>query len=299
MNTARSRVVQLMGSQPFSVSLRPVLYCRAVNMAVETEQERSKRRHQRTLFDSVAQLYEASRLGYPSDIVEFAVATAAVGAGSEVPEIGCGTGQLTESLARYGFRLTAIDIGPSMVAAARRRIGGQALSFQVSSFEDFAAADASFDLIVSGTAFHWVDPEVMFRKPARLLRPGGWLALLETGERYDDPFGAALRGMWAARSDEVGALARGPHFADAEVITGTGLFETPVHKTHSQRIIRSAETVVGVENTRATSLSWPDDIRWDFTEELCHHLRFQTAVHLTQETSLTMARVLPRHDKPA
>jgi ubiquinone/menaquinone biosynthesis C-methylase UbiE len=61
-----------------------------------------------------------------------------------------------------------------------------ALSFQVSSFEDFAAADASFDLIVSGTAFHWVDPEAMFCKPARLLRPGGWLALLETGERYDD-----------------------------------------------------------------------------------------------------------------
>jgi ubiquinone/menaquinone biosynthesis C-methylase UbiE len=261
-------------------------------MAAETEQERSKRRHQRTLFDSVAQLYEASRLGYPSDIVEFAVATAAVGAHSEVLEVGCGTGQLTESLTCYGFRLTAIDIGPSMVAAALRRLGGQALSFQVSSFEDFAAADASFDLIVSGTAFHWVDPEVMFRKPARLLRPGGWLALLETGERYDDPFGAALRGMWVARSDDGGARLRGPHFADTEVVAGTGLFETPIHKTHTQRIVRSAETVVGVENTRATSLNWPDDIRRDFTEELRHHLRFQTAVHLTQETSLMMARVL-------
>jgi ubiquinone/menaquinone biosynthesis C-methylase UbiE len=260
-------------------------------MTVETEQERSKRRHQRTLFDSVAPLYEASRLGYPSDVVEFAVATAAVGADSEVLEVGCGTGQLTESLACYGFRLTAIDIGPSMVAAARRRLGGRALWFQVSSFEDFAAADASFDLIVSGTAFHWVDPEVMFRKPARLLRPGGWLALLETGERYDDPFGATLRGMWAARSDDGDARLRGPHFADTEVITGTGLFETPIHQTHAQRIVRSAETVVGVENTRATSLNWPDDIRRDVTEELRHHLRFQTAVHLTQETSLTMARV--------
>jgi ubiquinone/menaquinone biosynthesis C-methylase UbiE len=274
-----------------------VLYCRAVNMAVETEEERSKRRHQRTLFDSVAQLYEASRLGYPSDIVEYAVATAAVGADSEVLEVGCGTGQLTKSLACYGFRLTAIDIGPSMVTAALRRLDGQALSFEVSSFEDFFATDASFDLIVSGTAFHWVDPEVMFRKPARLLRPGGWLALLETGERYDDPFGAALRGMWAARSDDGRARVRQPHFADTEVIAGTGLFETPIHKTHAQRIVRSAETVVGVENTRATSLNWPDDIRRDFTEELRHHLRFQTAVHLTQETSLTMARVLPRHDK--
>lgn len=271
-----------------------VLYCRAVDMAAETGQERSKRRHQRMLFDGVAELYEASRLGYPSDIVEFAVATAAVGAGSEVLEVGCGTGQLTESLACYGFRLTAIDIGPSMVAAARRRLDGPALSFQVSSFEDFAAASASFDLIVSGTAFHWVEPEVRFRKPARLLRPGGWLALLETGERYDDPLRAALIGMWAARGGPGRAGVRQPHFADTEVVAGTGLFETPIHKTHTQPIVRTAETVVGVENTRATSLNWPDDVRREFTEELRHHLQSQTEVHLTQQTSLTMARVLPR-----
>jgi ubiquinone/menaquinone biosynthesis C-methylase UbiE len=265
-----------------------------MGMGAQTEQERSRRRHLRALFDGVAQLYEASRLGYPGDIVEFAAATAAVGAGSAVLEVGCGTGQLTESLAGYGFRLTAIDIGPSMVAAARRRRGGPGLSFQVSSFEDFAAADASFDLIVSGSAFHWVDPEVRLRKPARLLRPGGWLALLEIIERYDDPLRAALLGMWAARGDDFRAGVWQPHFDDPAVIAGTGLFETPVRKTHTQRIVRPAETVVGVENTRATSLSWPDDIRREFTEQLRQHLRSQTEVQLTQETSLTMARALPR-----
>jgi ubiquinone/menaquinone biosynthesis C-methylase UbiE len=273
---------------------RAVLYRRVVDMAAETEQERSRRLARRTLFDSVAQLYQASRLGYPSDIVEFAVATAAVGAGSEVLEVGCGTGQLTESLACYGFRLTAIDIGPSMVAAARRRLDGAALSFQVSSFEGFAAADASFDLIVSGTAFHWVDPTVRFRKPARLLRPGGWLALLEIIERYDDPLRAALLGMWAARGDDFRAGVWQAHFADTPVIASTGLFETPVRKTHAQRIVRPVEDVIGVENTRATSLSWPDDIRREFTDQLRHHLRSQTEVQLTQETSLVMARVLPR-----
>jgi len=272
---------------------RAALYCRAVDIAAETEQERSRRLHRRTLFDGIAELYEASRLGYPSDIVEFAVTTAAAGAGSAVLEVGCGTGQLTESLAGYGFRLTAIDIGPSMIAAARRRLDGPAVSFQVSSFEDFAAPDASFGLIISGTAFHWVDPDVRFRKPARLLRPGGWLALLEIVERYDDPLRAALLGMWAARGDGTAGVWQ-PHFADTEAIAGTGLFETPVRKTRTQRIVRPAEAVIGVENTRATSLSWPDDIRREFTEQLRHQLRSQTEVQLTQETSLTMARALPR-----
>jgi ubiquinone/menaquinone biosynthesis C-methylase UbiE len=266
-------------------------------MKAETEQERSQRRHQRTLFDSVAQLYEASRLGYPGSIVELAVATAGLGAGSTVLEVGCGTGQLTERLARFGFRLTAIDLGPSMINAARRRLAGSAVLFEVASFEDFAAPEASFDLIVSGTAFHWVDPEVRFRKPAWLLRPGGWLALLETGERYDGPFGTALRGMWAARCGGGGARLRGPHFADTEVIAGTGLFETPVHQAHTQRIVRAAETVIGVENTRATHLSWPAAMRRDFTAELRRQIGSAAEVQLTQETSLTMTRVLPATDR--
>jgi 2-polyprenyl-3-methyl-5-hydroxy-6-metoxy-1,4-benzoquinol methylase len=106
--------------------------------------------------------------------------------------VGCGTGQLTGDLGRYGFDLTAIDIGPAMIAAARQHLGDAAISFQACSFEDFAAAGSSFDLIVSATAFHWVDPEVRFSKSARLLRPGGWLALLAIGERYDDPLNRGL-----------------------------------------------------------------------------------------------------------
>ncbi len=259
----------------------------------ETDEARRKRRYRRTLFDGVAQLYDDSRLGYPIDIIDFIIATAGVGADSEVLEVGCGTGQLTESLASRGFRLTAIDIGSSMVAVARRRLDGSAISFQVSSFEDFAAADASFDLIISGNAFHWVDPEVRFAKPARLSRPGGWLALLDTVERYDDPFGAALLGMWAARSDDGRALVRQPHFADTEVIAGTGLFETAIRKTHTQQIVRSVDAMIGVENTRATSLSWPVDMRRDFTAQLRDQIGVAAEVNLTQETSLTMARVLP------
>ncbi len=259
----------------------------AVN--AETDRERAKRRHQRTLFDGVAQLYDSCRLGYPSDIVEFMVATASIGEGSAILEVGCGTGQLTEHLTHSGFNLTAIDIGPSMIAAARRRLGGSAVSFQVTAFEDVAAAKASFDLIVSGTAFHWIDPEVKFLKSAQLLRPGGWLALLATAERYDDPLGADLLTMWVARSDDGGAFVKQQKLADSEIIADTGLFAEPVQRTHARRLVRPVDLVIGVENTRAASLNWPADVRQGFTEELTHQLRSQAEVHLTQLTTLTMA----------
>ncbi len=83
----------------------------AVTPGTESEEERGKRRHQRTLFNGVADLYQAARLGYPREIAEFAVSTAELGVGRAVLEVGCGTGQLTERLACFGFDLTAIDIG--------------------------------------------------------------------------------------------------------------------------------------------------------------------------------------------
>src|SRR6185437_4918561 len=228
---------------------------------METENERSRRRHKRTLFDGVAELYAASRRGYPSHIIDFVVTTAALSPGSRVLEVGCGTGQLTKSLARFGFDLTAIDIGPAMIEAARDRLGESAITFRVASFEDFQGAEASFDLIISATAFHWVDPEVKFSKSAWLLRPGGWLALASTAERYDDPFGTALRDMWIARSDGASALSHQTEATETEIIATTGLFDPPARMTDAQRLVLPVQTVISVENTRATLLSWPDEAR--------------------------------------
>lgn len=267
-----------------------MFYCQTVGIQAETERERETRRYRRTLFDGVAQLYDTSRRGYPSKIVEFVATTAGLRPGSAALEIGCGTGQLTESLARLSLDLTAIDIGPSMIEAARRRLANSGVCFNVSFFEDFTAPENSFDLIISGTAFHWIDPEVKFRKSANLLRPGGWLALLVTGERYDDPFGTTLRDMQIARSEDGGAWLRHPGPSNAEIITGSGLFESPVQASYKERMALSVETVLSLENTRATSLSWPKDARKRFTDEIRRHLRSQTEVRLTQETSLAMAR---------
>src|SRR6185437_8494716 len=165
-----SRHVVSGGTLRWSREVRPTLYlcgprhgCLVsgpVTTGTESERERDKRHYQRALFNGIARRYEASRPGYPSHVVEFVTATAGLGPQAAVLEVGCGTGQLTERLAYSGFRLTAIDIGPSMIAAARRRLAGTEVSFQTTSFEELDAVDASFDLVISSAAFHWIDPEV-------------------------------------------------------------------------------------------------------------------------------------------
>ena len=206
-------------------------------MVSENDEERRKRRRQRQLFDGVAERYDDSRRSYPKEFIDSLVATANLRSGSAVLEVGCGTGQLTEQLAAYGFDLTAIDIGPSMVAVARRRLAGTAASFHVVSFEAFEAEEGSFDLIISATAWHWVDPEVRPDKAARLLRPGGWLALLSTGERHDDPFGPKLLEMWVERATDGGAWVRQQKLSGTEIVAGTGLFDVPLERASAESIV--------------------------------------------------------------
>ena len=172
-------------------------------MTAETDEQRRTRERQRGLFDGVAGLYDATRQGYPAEIVDAIFATAAIGPGAAaVLEIGCGTGQLTRQLAGRALNLTAIDIGAAMVEAARRNVADPMARFQIFSFEDFADGEP-FDLIVSATAFHWVDPGIGLANAARLLRPGGWLALLTTGERYPEPLRTRLRDLWMRYSRRI------------------------------------------------------------------------------------------------
>ena len=76
----------------------------------------------RTLFDGVAERYDAARPRYPRVVVDDLVALAGLESGSRVLEIGCGTGQLTVDLARRGLDVTAVELGPALAEVARRNL---------------------------------------------------------------------------------------------------------------------------------------------------------------------------------
>ena len=99
--------------------------------------------------------------------------------------------------------------------------------------------------------------------------------------------------MWAARS-ESGHLWPVPSTPPAADLTGAAVwFGPPIERSYAQRMVLPAETVIGVETTRATFLSWPEHIQQGFAGDLRRHLQLRADVHLTQQTSLAMAQVLP------
>ena len=130
------------------------------------------------LFDSAADEYDRARPDYPGSLVDAACSAAGLTSGSHVVEVGCGTGKLTVALAERGLRIEAVDPGGELVGIAKRRVGSASVRFHVTRFEDVALPEAAFEAVFSAAAFHWVDPAIGWSKVARLLKPGGVLALL-------------------------------------------------------------------------------------------------------------------------
>jgi SAM-dependent methyltransferase len=255
-------------------------------VVAETDEQRAWREGGRHLFDAVAGLYDTTRQGYPDEIVGTVCTTAGLAPGAAVLEIGCGTGQLTRQLAGRGFSLTAIDIGASMVAAARRHVADPKAAFEVCSFEDFAGA-GPFDLIVSATAFHWVDPSIGWAKAARLLRSGGWLALMSTGELYPEPLRTQLREQWNRYNRKIVRIGDQPAWVTG--LRDTAFFGTPLELRHTGSLRLPAQAVIGLERTRATFLRYSEQDQADFTADLIALLEPESHVDLMQDTVLSMA----------
>lgn len=137
--------------------------------------------HLRSTFDSAAELYDRARPAYPPELFDDLARLAAIGPGCRVLEIGCGTGQATVPLAQRGCVIVAVEIGPHLAAVARRNLARfPSVRVVTSAFEDWPLPAEPFDLVLSATAFHWIDPAVRVVKAADALRPGGALAVIAT-----------------------------------------------------------------------------------------------------------------------
>jgi ubiquinone/menaquinone biosynthesis C-methylase UbiE len=94
-------------------------------------------------------------------------------------DVGCGDGMLACRLAERCAEVTGIDRDPRMIALARARAGERP---QVTFVEaDFLAHDfqsASFDFVCANTSLHHMDFAAALTELARILRPGGRLAVI-------------------------------------------------------------------------------------------------------------------------
>ena len=101
--------------------------------------------------------------------------------GGHVLDVATGTGLVAEALRARGFRVTGLDQSPSMLASARARFGDRVELVEASA-DALPFPDASFDHLTFTYLLRYVDdPGATLTELARVVRPGGTVAMLEFG----------------------------------------------------------------------------------------------------------------------
>jgi SAM-dependent methyltransferase len=209
---------------------------------------------EKDMFDAVAAEYHAARPAYPSDL--FAdLARVVGGPGERVLEVGCGTGQATRGLVDRGWEVVAVDPGAELIALAKASVAGRA-AFHVGPFETFHPEPASFRLVASAQAWHWIDPAVGFAKAAEALQPGGWLAVFghvpmpppaEVAARLEPIYAELAPELWG-HLPEAWYLPEGPVRA---LFDASGLFGPVTHEAYAWVERATARAIVRQLATRS------------------------------------------------
>lgn len=178
-------------------------------------------------FGEVAARYERGRPGFPPAAAAWLTGTRP----TVVLELGAGTGKLTRELVALGHDLYATDPSEQMLAQLRARLPD--VRTAVAPAEEIPLPDNSVEIVVAAQAFHWFDLPVALPEIARVLRPGGQLAL-----------------VWNLRDDKIpwvrklgGLIGTQEQLNDpTEALLTSGLFGYVDHATfrHSQVIDRES-----------------------------------------------------------
>lgn len=209
----------------------------------------------KTAFNTAATLYEEVRPGYPENLIRDVVDLSGLNDHSRILEVGCGTGKATRPFAERGYELVCLDIGADLIAVAKEKLKRfPNVSFVEQAFEAWRSAE-KFDLIISATAFHWVDPKVRYLKASEVLKSQGFLAVFSNQHaRKDEGFFAEVQDLYNRYYLPL-TPNRPTH---ATNFPGVEAFQDPIQRVYPWRQTYSSEQYIKLLNTYSDHIALPE-----------------------------------------
>jgi len=127
-------------------------------------------------FSKVAPEYERGRPDYPPAAAAWIAEHTGLGPGRVVVDLAAGTGKLTRQLLRSEARVIAVEPLAPMLAELTALLPD--VEAVVGTAEEMGLPDASATAVTVGQAFHWFATDEALTEIARVLEPGGHLALI-------------------------------------------------------------------------------------------------------------------------
>lgn len=242
--------------------------------------------------------YHAARPAYPDWVFDVLCERCGLVPNAVTFEIGAGTGTATRRLLELGANpLLAVEPDHHLATFLRETIPDKGLTVVVAPFEEAVLQEASFDLGLSATAFHWLAEDLALTKVAKLLRPGGWWAMVwnEFGDSHrPDPFHEATKSLLSGFLSPSGGNGEVPFALDAEArlaaLERTHAFDNVAHRTSAWSLALDADQTVALYATYSNINIRPD--RESVLTELRRLARdeFHGRVTRNMVTSLYVAR---------
>jgi SAM-dependent methyltransferase len=205
-------------------------------------------------FDAWADEYDRFRPGYPEDVFDTIADRLSLPERPLVVDLGAGTGRASLAMAERGWRVTAVEPGRPMLDLLRARASDDGLLVATvqANAEATGLDPASADLVTAAQAFHWFDKSHAMTEMARIVKPGGGVALFwNVRDKERSPFLAEyeqlLRGH-AASTDSGRYEWEGPD-ATRNALLGSSAFEDPELVHLHQEVHMTGEQFIGMAFT--------------------------------------------------
>lgn len=188
----------------------------------------------RDIFDTIADIYDAVRPQYTKKIIDKIVNYASLNSKSNIIEIGSGSGQATISFLYLNCPITCIEPGKRMCDIAINKFHkDKNVKIVNVYFEDFQCEENKYDLLLSATAFHWVQPKIGFPKMHKLLKNGASYALLwhKYGNEGDGIF-TEIRNIYSKYANFFASIEKVRSIEAGECETNKWIYDSGLFDNH-------------------------------------------------------------------
>ena len=120
----------------------------------------------------IARFYDAVVEPFNASLRSYVARVAQPEKGMKVLEVGCGTGTNLELFAEAGCEVSGVDLSPSMIGFARKKLGDRA-DLRLGDASDMPFAENSFDLVLSFLTLHEMPTEVRTLVMGEIVRVAG------------------------------------------------------------------------------------------------------------------------------